>query len=41
MEIIDPEISEKNVNVNINNNKEEKKVENEVVVNKERENKQN
>ena len=41
LEIIDPEISEKNVNVNINNNKEEKKVENEVVVNKERENKQN
>ena len=41
LEIIDPEISGKNVNVNINNNKEEKKVESEVVVNKERENKQN
>ena len=43
LEIIDPESSEKNVDVNINNNKEEKKetIENEIIVNKEREHKQN
>ena len=47
LEIIDPENSQKNVDVNINNNNsnnnEEKKekIENEIIVNKERENKQN
>ena len=45
LEIIDPENSQKNgdVNINNNNNNEEKKekIENEIIVNKERENKQN
>ncbi len=42
LEIIDPENSEKNVDVNINNKEEKKeKIENEIVVNKEREHKQN
>ena len=42
LEIIDPENYEKNVDVNINNKEEKKeKIENEIVVNKEREHKQN
>ena len=46
LEIIDPEKSEKNVDINIKNNENKveetkEKVESEVIVNKERENKQN
>ena len=46
LDIIDPEGSEKNVDINIKNNdnkieETKEKIENEVIVNKERENKQN